>query len=58
MIKRKLKKLLEILKNIIKAAIDELYQIQHEELFLHHWRDKKWKLKTVSKIDKFYSLTQ
>lgn len=41
MIKRKLKKLLEILKKLISEALNELYQIQHEELFYHHWRDKK-----------------
>lgn len=41
MIKRKLKKLLEIVRNLIKAALDEIYQIQKEDLFLHHWKDKK-----------------
>ncbi len=38
---RLLKRILENLKNLVKAALDELYQIQNEELFLHNWRDKK-----------------
>jgi len=42
MIKRGLKKLLEILKNLIKAGLDELYQIQKEDLFIRQFKgDKK-----------------
>jgi hypothetical protein len=36
-----MKKLLLAIKNFINALLDEFYQIQREELFLHHWRDKK-----------------
>jgi len=36
-----LKKIWQAIKNLIKAAMDELNQIQLEDLFLHHWKDKK-----------------
>jgi len=36
-----LRRLLNKINNLIKIAMDELNQIQLEDLFLHHWRDKK-----------------
>lgn len=40
MIKRKLKKLLEIVRNLIKAGLDELYLIQKEGLFCRQFKGK------------------
>ena len=38
-----MKKLLRFLKELLRAALDELHQIQNEELFIHNWRGDKWK---------------
>lgn len=34
-----MKKLLQIIKNLIKAALDEYYALQKEDLFIHQWKD-------------------
>ena len=40
MIKRKLKKLLEIVRNLIKAGLDEVDQTQREGLFCRQFKGK------------------
>jgi len=39
--KKLIQRILNSLKNFIKSGLDEYYQISQEDLFLHHWRDKK-----------------
>jgi len=39
--KRLIQKILISIKNFIKSGLDELYQIQHEELFIRQRKDKK-----------------
>jgi hypothetical protein len=36
-----MKKLFQIIKRFINECLNELYQIQKEDLFMHWWRDKK-----------------
>ena len=40
---KRLKRIIESLKNLIRAGLNELYQIQHEDLFLRQFKgdDKK-----------------
>jgi len=36
-----MKKIWQIIKKFINECLDELYQIQREDLFINHWREKK-----------------
>jgi hypothetical protein len=36
-----MKKIWQIIKKFISECLNEIYQIQQEDLFLHHWKDKK-----------------
>lgn len=39
--KRILKKIIESLRNLLRAGLDELYQTQHEDLFLRQFKGNK-----------------